>query len=185
MDIGSIFAAILGRYFLAVVFLFMCSVYCIWRAFVRLFRCFFPLPSPTPSTVEGQQQSENTLDVELTRQILGFITVERQKRTKGEDEEDNEAPYDTFANFDDKISCQIPVNECNICLEPYVQDDHVRKSVVCDHVFHRQCISEWLRLGKRECPCCRTVFVNLPPSISKSESSLSVVSEDNINEIHV
>jgi hypothetical protein len=82
MDIGSIFAAILGRYFLAVVFLFMCSVYCIWRVFVRLFRCFFPLPSPTPSTVEGQQQSENTLDAELTRQILGFIPWKGRKERK-------------------------------------------------------------------------------------------------------
>jgi hypothetical protein len=61
-----------------------------------------------------------------------------------------------------KIMRQVP-NECSICLCEYtVGNDIVWSSnPQCDHVFHEECIEQWL-MKQREgplCPCCRRDFV--------------------------
>jgi Ring finger domain len=47
---------------------------------------------------------------------------------------------------------------CTICLLEYEHGDHVQRSSTCNHIFHKRCITEWLKTGKSECPCCRSVF---------------------------
>jgi len=48
------------------------------------------------------------------------------------------------------------LNECSICLEPYGKGDSicVSKSPECQHMFHKQCIVEWLQ-KQDHCPLCR------------------------------
>ena len=46
---------------------------------------------------------------------------------------------------------------CAICLAPYEVGDVVR-TVLCMHVYHRQCIDSWLQT-KNECPCCKSVAI--------------------------
>jgi hypothetical protein len=50
---------------------------------------------------------------------------------------------------------------CAICLTEYVEGDEICWSPSnddCHHVFHRQCILEWL-YRHDECPCCRNDFL--------------------------
>ena len=50
------------------------------------------------------------------------------------------------------------IDKCAICLEDYEANDSVAysKHQTCEHVFHTDCISAWLREdGRNECPCCR------------------------------
>lgn len=54
--------------------------------------------------------------------------------------------------------------ECWICLEEYKENDEVviSSNPSCKHMFHKQCILEWLTLWHfDECPCCRQSFVDI------------------------
>ncbi|KAL3937297.1 MAG: hypothetical protein SGBAC_007570 [Bacillariaceae sp.] len=52
-------------------------------------------------------------------------------------------------------------NECSICLEPYAKGDSicVSKSPECQHMFHKQCIVQWLQT-QDHCPLCRVDLMN-------------------------
>ena len=47
--------------------------------------------------------------------------------------------------------------ECIICYNEFVKDDDLVQ-LECSqfHVYHLECIKQWLQTGKRECPTCRT-----------------------------
>ncbi|KAJ5637011.1 hypothetical protein N7490_006890 [Penicillium lividum] len=44
---------------------------------------------------------------------------------------------------------------CLICLSDYEVAEEVRELVKCKHVFHRDCIDQWLTTGRNSCPLCR------------------------------
>lgn len=44
---------------------------------------------------------------------------------------------------------------CLVCLCDYEPGEEVRQLSKCTHVFHRQCIDEWLTTGRNSCPLCR------------------------------
>ena len=43
--------------------------------------------------------------------------------------------------------------DCTICIESFKQDDIVCK-LSCEHLFHKECISKWLKKSN-SCPNCR------------------------------
>ena len=44
--------------------------------------------------------------------------------------------------------------ECSICLEPYNVGETLTQ-LNCNHIYHLQCISDWLQ-RKPNCPLCRS-----------------------------
>ncbi|KAI9795108.1 MAG: hypothetical protein M1816_000130 [Peltula sp. TS41687] len=44
---------------------------------------------------------------------------------------------------------------CLICLCDYELQEEVRQLNNCRHMFHRECIDEWLTTGRNSCPLCR------------------------------
>ncbi|KIW19888.1 hypothetical protein PV08_00463 [Exophiala spinifera] len=44
---------------------------------------------------------------------------------------------------------------CLICLSDYEALDEVRQLNKCQHLYHRECIDEWLTTGRNSCPLCR------------------------------
>ncbi|KAJ6002381.1 hypothetical protein N7451_004928 [Penicillium sp. IBT 35674x] len=55
---------------------------------------------------------------------------------------------------------------CLICLSDYEVAEEVRELVKCKHVFHRDCIDQWLTTGRNSCPLCRGEGVDETPSNS-------------------
>lgn len=49
---------------------------------------------------------------------------------------------------------------CLICLSDYEVLEEVREISKCKHVFHRDCIDQWLTTGRNSCPLCRGQGVN-------------------------
>jgi len=45
-------------------------------------------------------------------------------------------------------------SNCNICLENYVIEDEIIK-LPCDHIYHKDCINNWLTNYSYICPCCK------------------------------
>lgn len=47
---------------------------------------------------------------------------------------------------------------CAICLSSYAKDDRVVVSRHCTHIFHHECLFEWLTRHD-DCPCCRVPMI--------------------------
>ncbi|KAL3938402.1 MAG: hypothetical protein SGBAC_006683 [Bacillariaceae sp.] len=47
--------------------------------------------------------------------------------------------------------------ECCICLDGYASGDTIgaSKNVECNHVFHKDCIMDWMMKNHNQCPLCR------------------------------
>ncbi|EEH04513.1 RING finger domain-containing protein [Histoplasma capsulatum G186AR] len=54
---------------------------------------------------------------------------------------------------------------CLICLSEYEAAEEVRQLTKCHHLYHRECIDEWLTTGRNSCPLCRG------QGVSNSESN--------------
>ena len=46
---------------------------------------------------------------------------------------------------------------CTVCITDFEKDDDVVVFNVCKHVYHKECILNWLKLNKT-CPICRSEF---------------------------
>ncbi|KAL9603447.1 MAG: hypothetical protein Q9219_001134 [cf. Caloplaca sp. 3 TL-2023] len=49
---------------------------------------------------------------------------------------------------------------CLVCLCDYEEDEEVRQLNECKHLFHRECIDQWLTTGRNSCPLCRSQGVD-------------------------
>ena len=72
-----------------------------------------------------------------------------------------------------KWCCEVP-NMCAICLDSYQPSQFIAWSPGCRHVFHQDCISDYLAKkmigGETPCPSCRQKFCELPEEPLKSAS---------------
>jgi hypothetical protein len=49
---------------------------------------------------------------------------------------------------------------CPICIQDIEVGSEVVMLSACSHIFHRDCLSEWLSTHTRDCPYCRTEIVS-------------------------
>ncbi|KAK6509922.1 hypothetical protein TWF481_004645 [Arthrobotrys musiformis] len=49
-----------------------------------------------------------------------------------------------------------PGERCLVCLGDFENDEICRQLAKCHHVFHKDCIDEWLTTGRNSCPLCRS-----------------------------
>ncbi|SLM40827.1 Zinc finger, RING/FYVE/PHD-type [Lasallia pustulata] len=71
-----------------------------------------------------------------------------------------------------------PGERCLVCLCDYELGEEVRQLTKCSHLFHRECIDEWLTTGRNSCPLCRGQGVDekapaRPDPMQPSASGLS------------
>ncbi|KAL8999110.1 MAG: hypothetical protein Q9169_001998 [Polycauliona sp. 2 TL-2023] len=72
--------------------------------------------------------------------------------------------------------CLVPGERCLVCLCDYEVGEEVRRLTKCDHLFHRECIDQWLTTGRNSCPLCRSQGVDektIDPSERPGASSSS------------
>mmetsp|Transcript_28610 Transcript_28610/g.52256 ORF Transcript_28610/g.52256 Transcript_28610/m.52256 type:complete len:99 (-) Transcript_28610:196-492(-) len=68
------------------------------------------------------------------------------------------------------------IEPCVICFSDYEEGDHVcwSRNTMCHHVFHRECVAEWL-LRHDECPCCRLNYLSTCSLESSDEHDPSLL----------
>jgi len=71
---------------------------------------------------------------------------------------------------------------CPICLNDMVAGEEARL-LHCKHMFHKNCVDEWLRVNCT-CPTCRESILQPTPSSSSSSSNHVSNSEENGIELH-
>ncbi|CBF70565.1 uncharacterized protein ANIA_10760 [Aspergillus nidulans FGSC A4] len=60
------------------------------------------------------------------------------------------------AAVDGTRTIQISEGErCLICLSEYEVAEELRQLTKCEHLYHRDCIDQWLTTGRNSCPLCR------------------------------
>ncbi|KAK5167109.1 uncharacterized protein LTR77_007839 [Saxophila tyrrhenica] len=59
---------------------------------------------------------------------------------------------------------------CLVCLCDFEAAEVARKLVKCGHLFHRECIDQWLTQGRNSCPLCRGQGVDEKPKPAEEES---------------
>lgn len=62
-----------------------------------------------------------------------------------------------------KIKKEDTNEQCTICLEDYMENTY-KRTLECNHHFHKKCIDKWLKKCEDEnihCPICRNQF-NIP-----------------------
>lgn len=73
-----------------------------------------------------------------------------------DNDHDEGASGNAFAYFG--TGDPIPVLLCSICLVNFEQGDRIVSSS-CKHVFHKNCLLEWVSWNKT-CPCCMKSFAD-------------------------
>ncbi|CEL01390.1 hypothetical protein ASPCAL00974 [Aspergillus calidoustus] len=57
---------------------------------------------------------------------------------------------------------------CLICLSDYEAAEELRQLTKCQHLYHRDCIDQWLTTGRNSCPLCRGQGVAEKPNAEPS-----------------
>jgi len=71
----------------------------------------------------------------------------------------------TRINFDEKVKREIfsenseKSEKCNICLEAINHGDQITRLDNCKHIYHYDCIMQWVRV-KNSCPTCTKIAFN-------------------------
>ena len=65
----------------------------------------------------------------------------------------------SYFSYDEVSMASDECEMCAICICPYEEGDIRIFSKRCPHVFHKECILEWLVKSHNECPCCRIEMV--------------------------
>jgi hypothetical protein len=125
----------------------------------------FNIPNTTTNTNTRRENmlAFETLNLQLTDNIFtSFFTnfndfIEEQlneledvKVTLSEDE------FNKLYILDDKSV--INNKQCNICLENLKDEELDEKKLIqlkCNHIYHKDCIKEWLTKQSTKCPSCR------------------------------
>ncbi|KAI3806716.1 hypothetical protein L1987_22630 [Smallanthus sonchifolius] len=71
----------------------------------------------------------------------------------------------TYSTIKD-INIGQQVLECAVCLNEFHDHEALRLLTECSHVFHRDCIDEWLAIHVT-CPVCRASLVPKPSQLSQ------------------
>ena len=63
-----------------------------------------------------------------------------------------------FNQSDGQANAMMAMDECIICLEPFVEGEDYVTPLACDkrHLFHSNCIETWLQTNN-SCPMCKKV----------------------------
>jgi len=124
-----------------------------------------PFPTSQDEPDDGITESQY---LELRRRALPIIlncntySESFVNNSQNETKEGSSKVEQNFSSYFKRLSDDEndePNFECTICLEPYINGEEISAAESCSHIFHKDCILEWL-LKSDLCPCCRTQMID-------------------------
>jgi hypothetical protein len=123
-----------------------------------------PTNSPIWSPFENIHRhslANNLTDTVLNSLFTNFNTFMEQNLQNLQDLEDVKVTLteDEFNKLDIVTDKElINGKQCNICLEDLTEDELNKPTLIqlkCNHIYHKECIKEWLTKQSTKCPSCR------------------------------
>ena len=97
----------------------------------------------------------------MTPQAREFAARERERKAKARREfVEQILPRERYRKEEEEVVHDGERQQCTICLTDYKDGECIARATteVCPHIYHRECIADWL-LRKKFCPVCREVFL--------------------------
>lgn len=95
---------------------------------------------------------------------LGMGAVEASALTNKAEEKPLASPRSTVTGFTNTSNATDYQPHCTICLEEYENRTSIIRELPCGHIFHPDCIDEFLSENSSLCPLCKASM--LPPGYS-------------------
>lgn len=140
------------------VFFFLCLVYLVFPF------CYNYIKSKVPvSKIKLQRRYETIEGWLISKRVRAHcqscVLLNNKKKTKPSNVKLSPS-YDTAETVPEHEEEEEEELECPICMECFAVDDIVSWSPTtnCDHVFHHQCVKEWL-VYHDACPYCRVTML--------------------------
>ena len=101
----------------------------------------------------------NTIQTDVTNEYEPMMSVWKRGCLKNERIQRTTRILDYIRTYvvPDEVADTDDVDTCTICLEPLSENTTLCKLPKCSHVFHKDCISKWMRISRfKDCPYCKT-----------------------------
>ncbi|KAK1970596.1 hypothetical protein LY78DRAFT_677565 [Colletotrichum sublineola] len=117
---------------------------------------FQPDTISTPSTMRPSKSTRSPRSMRADQRTISESTTGRSRARRGSQ---NSATSTVATNYQP---------QCHICLEYYVDRASIIRELPCGHIFHPECIDEFLGLNSSLCPICKRNMLprNYCPKIS-------------------
>jgi hypothetical protein len=102
---------------------------------------------------EVKRYLRRTLSLSFLSQIFSnsFQQMEDVKLVVDENELNN-IPTKIYKEID--VDIKSKNEKCTICQDEFRENDTIRL-LSCEHIFHTDCVDNWLTKHSHKCPCCR------------------------------
>lgn len=70
-----------------------------------------------------------------------------------------------------------PIPECMICCQDILDGECVSKEYHCTHIFHEECLNEWLQISFM-CPACKAFIYEPPAEVVPLDRRLQAMREE-------
>ncbi|XWS38119.1 hypothetical protein CRYUN_Cryun19dG0102900 [Craigia yunnanensis] len=112
-------------------------------------------PTEEAYSADHQYPTNSVLSMDSTNSSLVQAPVQVETTTLIK----NSLPVVEYGNFirrfklreDDEVSCVV-------CLNYIEKSDEIRELSNCSHVFHRECLDNWVNKDRATCPLCRSTL---------------------------
>ena len=138
--------------------------------------------SPSSSALNHQNTMDKLLEgltqPQKKQLLASLLKMKSKRRIKGDGHEDpdqmcSSAQADAEASSSDShspVGSRTRTTMCSICIQT-VGDADADTAVIlqaCNHVFHKDCLAEWLSHGQQHCPYCRTDVIYSPDMMDEA-----------------
>ena len=92
---------------------------------------------------------------ENTSSIKTFTIIDQCNKCNFGDVNDHQLIMDSLSNVDNNVD---DIEKCSICLEILNNNNNnnnKNNKTECNHIFHKECIHQWIKNNKNTCPLCR------------------------------
>lgn len=84
-------------------------------------------------------------------------------------------------DFEENITLEESHKTCAICINDYAQGEQVIEGNICHHMFHRDCLLEWLGDQRKDiCPCCRVEMITCD---EYTDCAMNVLGDDRVSRV--
>jgi Ring finger domain len=117
----------------------------------------------------------NDVDVKDCGDEVAAGTQTSDLEAQSEDSNNNNIDWDTESNDCTNICYNDDV--CPICIEDFIIDENIVSLPSCKHIFHKDCIQQWLLKKQGCCPMCKVNVLDDQQTTQHEQGIIEIATE--------